>query len=48
MMTARVRVVEEAHWDGLPTGKGRRTTTGEPCLRMSESAPVCEAVRAAG
>nr|BFD86936.1 hypothetical protein StreXyl84_63370 [Streptomyces sp. Xyl84] len=25
----RTRVVEEAHWDGLPTGKGRRTTTGE-------------------
>ncbi|WP_460061411.1 Mu transposase domain-containing protein [Streptomyces sp. YKOK-I1] len=24
-----VRVVEEAHWEGLPTGKGRRTTTGE-------------------
>jgi hypothetical protein len=22
-----VRVVEEQHWDGLPTGKGRRTTT---------------------
>ncbi len=31
------RVVEEAHWDGLPTGKGRRTTTGDvvprPCPR---------------
>ncbi|MER5214329.1 integrase core domain protein [Streptomyces sp. NPDC002838] len=24
-----VRVVEETHWDGLPTGKNRRTTTGE-------------------
>jgi hypothetical protein len=24
-----VRVVDEAHWDGLPTGKGRRTTTGD-------------------
>ncbi|MEU0002616.1 DDE-type integrase/transposase/recombinase [Streptomyces microflavus] len=24
-----VRVVEEQHWDGLPTGKGRRTTTGD-------------------
>ncbi|WP_436320681.1 Mu transposase domain-containing protein [Streptomyces sp. WAC01490] len=24
-----VRVVEEAHWDGLPTGKGRWTTTGD-------------------
>jgi hypothetical protein len=30
-----VRVVDETHWGGLPTGKGRRTTTGEvpaqPC-----------------
>ncbi|MFC9751392.1 IS21 family transposase [Streptomyces niveus] len=24
-----VRVVEEKHWDGLPTGKGRRVTTGD-------------------
>ncbi|MFG2395401.1 IS21 family transposase [Streptomyces lavendulae] len=24
-----VRVVDEAHWGGLPTGKGRRTTTGD-------------------
>ncbi|WP_442812188.1 Mu transposase domain-containing protein [Streptomyces sp. NBC_01788] len=24
-----VRVVEETHWDGLPTDKGRRTTTGD-------------------
>ncbi|WP_434099013.1 Mu transposase domain-containing protein [Streptomyces xantholiticus] len=24
-----VRVVEETHWDGFPTGKGRRTTTGD-------------------
>ncbi|MGW5063964.1 IS21 family transposase [Streptomyces sp. NPDC004096] len=23
------RVVDETHWDGLPTGKGRRTTTGD-------------------
>ncbi|MGW0665137.1 IS21 family transposase [Streptodolium elevatio] len=23
------RVVDEKHWDGLPTGKGRRTTTGD-------------------
>jgi len=23
------RVVDESHWDGLPTGKGRRTTTGD-------------------
>ncbi|MGW3269697.1 Mu transposase domain-containing protein [Streptomyces sp. NPDC001056] len=24
-----VRVVEETHWDRLPTGQGRRTTTGD-------------------
>lgn len=24
-----VRVVDETHWSGLPTGKGRRTTTGD-------------------
>lgn len=24
-----VRVVDESHWDGLPTGKGRRVTTGD-------------------
>ncbi|WP_455433055.1 hypothetical protein [Streptomyces vietnamensis] len=34
-----VRVVEEAYWDGLPTGKGRRTTTGDvlsrPCHELS-------------
>ncbi|WP_457469903.1 IS21 family transposase [Streptomyces sp. TE4109] len=24
-----VRVVDETHWGGLPTGKGRRTTTGD-------------------
>jgi len=24
-----VRVVDETHWNGLPTGKGRRTTTGD-------------------
>ncbi|MEU9945816.1 IS21 family transposase [Streptomyces lavendulae] len=24
-----VRVVDEAHWDGLPTGKGRQTITGD-------------------
>jgi hypothetical protein len=28
-----VRVVEETHWDGLPTGQGRRTTTGDVPLR---------------
>ncbi|WP_456302306.1 IS21 family transposase [Streptomyces chartreusis] len=32
-----VRVVEEKHWDGLPTGKGRRTTTGNsPCQPRHE------------
>ncbi len=24
------RVVDERHWDGLPDGSSRRTTTGEP------------------
>lgn len=24
-----VRVVDETHWGGLPTGRGRRTTTGD-------------------
>ncbi|MEU2931264.1 IS21 family transposase [Streptomyces sp. NPDC007251] len=24
-----VRVVDESHWDGLPTGQGRRVTTGD-------------------
>jgi hypothetical protein len=28
-----VRVVEETHWDGLPTGQGRRTTTGDASPR---------------
>lgn len=23
------RIVDESHWDGLPTGTGRRTTTGD-------------------
>jgi hypothetical protein len=27
------RVVDETHWDGLPTGKGRRTTTGDVLLQ---------------
>jgi hypothetical protein len=43
-----VRVVEEAHWDGLPTGKGRRTTTGDATMpqprrerpRGEESGPL--------
>ncbi|WP_449343665.1 Mu transposase domain-containing protein [Streptomyces polygonati] len=24
------RIVDETHWDGLPTGAGRRVTTGDP------------------
>lgn len=41
-----VRVVEEQHWDGLPTGKGRRTTTGDipprprPQPRGEEAGPL--------
>ncbi|MGW6958116.1 Mu transposase domain-containing protein [Streptomyces chartreusis] len=41
-----VRVVEERHWDGLPTGKNRRTTTGEvpprprPQPRGEETGPL--------
>ncbi|WP_338674659.1 IS21 family transposase [Streptomyces sp. SCSIO 30461] len=39
-----VRVVKETHWDGLPTGKGRRTTTGDipsrPQLRGEEAGPL--------
>lgn len=44
--SARVRVVEETHWDGLPTGKGRRTTTGDvparphPQPRGEEAGPL--------
>ncbi|PZH16109.1 transposase, partial [Streptomyces sp. NTH33] len=35
-----VRVVDQTHWDGLPTGKGRRTTTGDvvPRPRTNPSA----------
>ncbi|WEO92778.1 IS21 family transposase [Streptomyces sp. FXJ1.172] len=39
-----VRVVEETHWDGLPTGKGRRTTTGDvPAQPRREPTPGREA-----
>ncbi|MFF1595749.1 IS21 family transposase [Streptomyces sp. NPDC058286] len=38
-----VRVVEETHWDGLPTGKGRRTTTGDVVPRPRTNAPAGEA-----
>lgn len=37
-----VRVVEEAHWDGLPTGKGRRTTTGDVLPRPRHERPLGE------
>ncbi|MFE5113686.1 IS21 family transposase [Streptomyces sp. NPDC056663] len=37
-----VRVVEEQHWDGLPTGKGRRTTTGDVLPRPRHERPVGE------
>jgi hypothetical protein len=35
-----VWVVDEGHWDGLPTGTGRRTTTGEaPARRRTPQGP---------
>ncbi|MFD7533532.1 DUF6924 domain-containing protein [Streptomyces sp. NPDC059849] len=37
-----VRVVEEQHWDGLPTGKGRRTTTGDVLPRPRHDRPLGE------
>lgn len=37
-----VRVVEEAHWDGLPTGKGRRTTAGGVLPRPRHERPLGE------
>ncbi|WP_443078416.1 Mu transposase domain-containing protein [Streptomyces sp. NBC_01723] len=37
-----VRVVEEAHWDGLPTGKSRRTTTGEVPVQPRHNRPSGE------
>jgi hypothetical protein len=33
------RVVDETHWDGLPTGKGRRTTTGDVLPRPRHERP---------
>ncbi len=38
----RARVIEEAHWDGLPTGRGRRTTTGEVLPRPRRERPLGE------
>ncbi|WP_442747438.1 hypothetical protein [Streptomyces pseudogriseolus] len=35
-----VRVVEETHWDGLPTGKGRRTTTGDVSPQPRREQPL--------
>ncbi|MEV7130637.1 IS21 family transposase [Streptomyces sp. NPDC093260] len=37
-----VRVVEEMHWDGLPTGKGRRTTTGDVPPQPRREQPLGE------
>jgi hypothetical protein len=37
-----VRVVEEAHCNGLPTGKGRRTTTGEVPVQPRHERPLGE------
>ncbi|GGL83143.1 hypothetical protein GCM10010095_79900 [Streptomyces anthocyanicus] len=39
-----VRVVEEAHWDGLPTGRGRRTTTGGVLPQPRQERPLGEKV----
>ncbi|MET8615652.1 IS21 family transposase [Streptomyces misionensis] len=38
----RARVVEETHWDGLPTGKGRRTTTGDVPPQPRRERPLGE------
>ncbi|MFE7044805.1 IS21 family transposase, partial [Streptomyces atratus] len=37
-----VRVVEEQHWDGLPTGKNRRTTIGEVPAQPRHHRPLGE------
>jgi len=37
-----VRVVEERHWNGLPTGKGRRTTTGDVPSQARHERPLGE------
>lgn len=37
-----VRVVEETHWDGLPTGKSRRTTAGDVVPRPRTNQPLGE------
>ncbi|MGW1507088.1 Mu transposase domain-containing protein [Streptomyces mirabilis] len=37
-----VRVVEETHWDGLPTGKGRRTTTRDVPPQPRRKQPLGE------
>lgn len=34
------RVVDETHWDGLPTGAGRRVTTGDALPTPRRSQPV--------
>ncbi|MGW0819343.1 Mu transposase domain-containing protein [Streptomyces viridiviolaceus] len=39
-----IRVVEGAHWDGLPTGKGRRTTTGDVPSQPCREQPLGEEV----
>ncbi|MEV6674709.1 integrase core domain protein [Streptomyces sp. NPDC051162] len=38
-----VRVVDETHWGGLPTGKGRRTTTGDVPTQPRRERPGGEA-----
>jgi hypothetical protein len=36
------RVVDEPHWDGLPTGQGRRTTTGDIPVQPRQERPQAE------
>jgi hypothetical protein len=42
MVGRGVRVIEKAHWDGLPTGKGRRTTAGEVPVQPRHERPLGE------
>ena len=34
------RIVDEAHWDGLPTGAGRRVTTGDDLPSLHRGQPL--------
>lgn len=39
------RVVDETHWDGLPTGAGRRVTTSDPLPSAHRSQPLKQEAR---